>query len=61
MKLSKHHIERFPVGDHSVRLISLAGLADGVMEFGPFLGRVLGFEQVAYGAEAVGVALAGLG
>ena len=42
-------------------LVSFAGLADGVVEFGPFLGFVLGFEEVADGAEAVGVALAGLG
>ena len=60
-KLSEHHIECFPVRHIVGRLIRLPGLTDGVVEVGPFLGLVLGFEKVAYGAEAVGVALAGLG
>jgi len=42
-------------------LVGFAGTADGVVEFGPLLGLVLGFEEVAYGVEAVAVALAGLG
>lgn len=41
-------------------MVGLAGLADGGVEFGPLLGFVLGFEEVADGAEAVGVAVADL-
>ena len=45
-----------PIGHHAVALVGLAGLADGGVEVGPFLGLVLGLEEVAHGAEAVGVA-----
>jgi len=50
-----HRIERLPIGHRAVGLVGLAGLADGGVEVGPLLGFVLGFGQVADGAEAVGV------
>ena len=53
--------KRLPIGNGALVLIRLPGLADGGMEVRPFLGVVLGFEEVADGAEVMGVALAGLG
>ncbi len=49
--------ERSPIGHRAVGLVGLAGLADGGVKLGPFLRLVLGFEEVAQVAEAVGVAL----
>lgn len=54
-------LERLPIGHHAVRLVFLAGGANGGMKVGKFLRFVLGFVQVADAAEAVDVAVAGLG
>ncbi|MFQ5668330.1 MAG: hypothetical protein ACE5I7_18120 [Candidatus Binatia bacterium] len=49
-----------PIRHFLCRLVRFAGFADGVVELGPCLGFVLGFVQVADGAEAVGVAVPGV-
>jgi len=43
-----------PGGHVAVGLVGLAGLAEGVVEVGPLVGLVFGFEEVADGAEAAG-------
>jgi len=53
--------KRFPVGQRAVGLVALAGFADGGVDLRPFLRFIFGFEEMADGAEAVGVALAGFG
>ncbi|MEK6798041.1 MAG: hypothetical protein AABZ12_03680 [Planctomycetota bacterium] len=45
--------ERFPIGQRTLCLIRLASGADSGMEIAEFLRFVLGFVQVADGAEAV--------
>ncbi|RLJ02121.1 MAG: hypothetical protein DRP08_04830 [Candidatus Aenigmatarchaeota archaeon] len=44
-----------PVEHDAVSLVGFPGVADGVVEVWPFLRFVLGFEEVADGAEAAGV------
>ena len=51
--------KRFPVGHGAGGLVGFAGFADGGVQGGELLRFVLGFVQVADGAEAVGVAFAG--
>ena len=55
------HGERVQVGQAVGDLIPLAGLADGGVEVGQLLGLALGFEDVADGAEAAGLAIAVVG
>ena len=53
--------EGLPVGHGAAGLVGLTRIADRGVEGGEFLGLVLGFVEVADGAEAVGVAVAGFG
>ena len=51
--LTDQLFEGCPIGHRAVGLVALAGLADGGVEFRPFLGLVLGLEEVARGEGIV--------
>jgi len=54
VRTTNHHYclgQGFPVGHRAVGLVALPGGADGGVEVGPGLRLVLGFVQVADGAD----------